>query len=78
MRLSNKVAIITPARAHQSRRPDARPRPGVPMNRYGLASEIAAAALFLASDEASFITGAALPVDGGYSIGFSGMGAEHV
>ncbi|MGB8365783.1 MAG: SDR family NAD(P)-dependent oxidoreductase [Rhizomicrobium sp.] len=50
--------------------------PGVPMNRWGLASEIAAAVLFLASDEASFITGAALPVDGGYSIGFSGMAAE--
>jgi NAD(P)-dependent dehydrogenase (short-subunit alcohol dehydrogenase family) len=42
--------------------------PGTPMNRWGLAGEIAAAALFLASDEASYITGAALPVDGGYSI----------
>lgn len=50
--------------------------PGVPMNRWGLASEIGAAALFLASDEASYITGAILPVDGGYSIGFSGMAAE--
>ena len=50
--------------------------PGTPMNRWGLASEIAAAALFLASDEASYITGAALPVDGGYAIGFSGMAAE--
>ncbi|GAA2165766.1 SDR family NAD(P)-dependent oxidoreductase [Actinomadura napierensis] len=37
-----------------------------PMNRWGLASELAAAALFLASDEASFVTGTALPVDGGY------------
>jgi NAD(P)-dependent dehydrogenase (short-subunit alcohol dehydrogenase family) len=42
--------------------------PGTPMNRWGLASEIAAAALFLASEEASNITGAALPVDGGYHI----------
>jgi len=50
--------------------------PGTPMNRWGLASEIAAAALFLASDEASYITGVALAVDGGYSIGFSGMAAE--
>jgi NAD(P)-dependent dehydrogenase (short-subunit alcohol dehydrogenase family) len=50
--------------------------PGTPMNRWGLASEIAAAALFFASDEASFVTGTALPVDGGYSIGFSGMAAE--
>jgi NAD(P)-dependent dehydrogenase (short-subunit alcohol dehydrogenase family) len=41
------------------------PPVNVPMNRWGLASEIAAAALFLASDESSFITGVALPVDGG-------------
>jgi NAD(P)-dependent dehydrogenase (short-subunit alcohol dehydrogenase family) len=51
--------------------------PGIPMDRWGLASEIAAAALFLASDEAAYITGTILPVDGGYCIGFSGMGAEN-
>ena len=50
---------------------------GIPMNRWGLASEIASAALFLASDDASYITGVILPVDGGYTIGFSGMGAEN-
>jgi NAD(P)-dependent dehydrogenase (short-subunit alcohol dehydrogenase family) len=38
-----------------------------PMARWGEPAELAAAALFLASDEASFITGAALAVDGGYS-----------
>lgn len=39
-----------------------------PMARFGRAEEIAAAALFLASDEASFITGIAMPVDGGYVV----------
>ncbi len=51
--------------------------PGIPMDRWGTAMDIAHAALFLASDEANYITGVILPVDGGYCIGFSGMGAEH-
>jgi NAD(P)-dependent dehydrogenase (short-subunit alcohol dehydrogenase family) len=37
-----------------------------PMGRLGEPSEVASAILFLASDEASFITGTVLPVDGGY------------
>lgn len=37
-----------------------------PMGRLGEPGEVAAAILFLASPEASFITGAVLPVDGGY------------
>lgn len=36
------------------------------LNRYGTAEEVANAILFLASDEASFITGTCLIVDGGY------------
>lgn len=41
----------------------------VPMKRYGQPEEVASAALFLISDEASYITGAALPVDGGFTAG---------
>ena len=37
----------------------------IPLGRIGEPDDIAKAALFLVSDDASFITGAALPVDGG-------------
>jgi NAD(P)-dependent dehydrogenase (short-subunit alcohol dehydrogenase family) len=40
--------------------------PPQPMKRWGMPFELAAAAVFLASDDSSFITGAAIPVDGGY------------
>jgi len=47
----NKAALVT----------------GVPMGRLGLSEELANAIVFLASDEASFITGHILNVDGGHT-----------
>jgi 3-oxoacyl-[acyl-carrier protein] reductase len=41
----------------------------VPLKRYGTVDEVAAAALFLASPEAAYITGVVLPVDGGIGRG---------
>ena len=41
-----------------------------PMNRLGEPSDVAHAALFLASEQSRYITGIVLPVDGGNSIGF--------
>jgi len=40
----------------------------VPMQRMGDAMDVAEAAVFLASDKASFITGLIMPVDGGSSV----------
>ena len=39
----------------------------VPLGRYGYEGELNAGAIFLASDEASYVTGVILPIDGGYT-----------
>jgi 3-oxoacyl-[acyl-carrier protein] reductase len=46
----------------------------VPMNRIGSVDDIAAAISFLLSDDAGWLTGQALRVDGGSSIGRSANG----
>lgn len=53
-RLKGKVAIVTGA--------------GSGIGRLGEPGDIAYAALYLASDEASFVTGTALVVDGGWTV----------
>jgi len=46
----------------------------IPAGRYGLTTEIAAMAAFLASDQAAYISGAVIPVDGGfYAAGARGV-----
>lgn len=57
---------LVPAAQNHALPPADAPVPPQPMRRWGLPTELAAAALFLAGDESSFITGVALPVDGGY------------
>ena len=42
----------------------------IPMGRFGNAKEIAYAALYLASDESSFVTGSEFTVDGGITAAY--------
>jgi 3-oxoacyl-[acyl-carrier protein] reductase len=42
---------------------------GIPLGRYGEADEVAACVRWLASNEAAYITGAVIPVDGGLGMG---------
>lgn len=42
---------------------------GIPLGRYASADEVASAVRWLASDEAAYVTGAVIPVDGGLGMG---------
>jgi len=59
-----ETAMTAPARADQARNSAILSR--TPMGRWGKPDDLAGAALFLTSPLADFITGAILPVDGGY------------
>lgn len=67
----NPAVVDTPmlakevSRSSNPRRYLAESRKMQPMGRVGKPSEVASAVLFLASDDSSFVTGAALSVDGG-------------
>lgn len=43
-------------------------RKDYPIGRFWVPEDIASACLYLASDESSFVTGIALPVDGGFTV----------
>jgi NAD(P)-dependent dehydrogenase (short-subunit alcohol dehydrogenase family) len=59
------LATTTGLTAEQAEQAAAQFATQIPMGRRGMPGEIAAAVVFLASDESSFITGIDLPVDGG-------------
>jgi NAD(P)-dependent dehydrogenase (short-subunit alcohol dehydrogenase family) len=56
-----------PNRIDEKQGPEPEPLP--PLGRHGQSADVAAAAVYLASDAASFVTGAILAVDGGFTIG---------
>ena len=69
-------AVVTATGSADSEAARARFAASSPMKRIAAASEIANAALYLASDAAAFVTGAAMAVDGGLSSRMGGTAAR--
>ena len=57
--------IATPMTGQEDQNPHSEDRPGIPLGRPGDAREVAAVIAFLASSQASYVTGASWPVNGG-------------
>jgi NAD(P)-dependent dehydrogenase (short-subunit alcohol dehydrogenase family) len=60
--------IATPMTGNEDVDPHTVERPAIPARRPGDANEIAAVVAFVASGEASYLTGASIIVDGGLSL----------
>lgn len=60
--------IDHPRRLHRRTHPTHPIRDHIPLGRIGTPDDIAPAALFLASAESAYVTGANLVIDGGWSI----------
>lgn len=61
--------IETDMTAELSEQTQAEYKRAIPVGRYGTAAEVAGVAAWLASDDAAYITGAVIPVDGGLGMG---------